>query len=65
MPETPEQLYERAAGALRMPPVEEWETFPFEGELRPRPLRPPEPAEPPRAGEGGVDCSRCAAPDDA
>src|ERR1700736_4769481 len=29
MPETPEQLYRRSAQSLRMPPVEEWETFPF------------------------------------
>src|SRR2546425_568451 len=42
MPETPEQLYARVAGSLRMPPVEEWETFPFDGEMRPRVLRPPE-----------------------
>lgn len=33
MPETPEELYARAKDALRMPPVEEWETFPFEGEI--------------------------------
>ena len=64
MPETPEQLYERAVNALRMPPVEEWETFPFDGDLRPRPLQPPEERERPRHGEAGVDCSRCAAPDD-
>ena len=64
MPETPEELYERAAGALRMPPVEEWETFPFDGEMRPRALLPPEERERPRFGEGGVDCRRCAAPDD-
>jgi len=64
VPETPEELYRRAAGALRMPPVEEWETFPFEGELRPRPLLPPEAVERPRSGEGGVDCGRCAASDD-
>jgi hypothetical protein len=38
--ETPEQLYERVAGELRMPPVEEWDTFPFEGDMRPRPLPP-------------------------
>ncbi|MEP6973437.1 MAG: hypothetical protein ABI869_04745, partial [Actinomycetota bacterium] len=63
MPETPEQLYERAAGALRMPPVEEWDTFPFDGEMRPRALQPPAPAEEPREGEGGVDCRRCAASD--
>ncbi|HXZ56589.1 MAG TPA: hypothetical protein VEG40_03295 [Gaiellaceae bacterium] len=64
MPETPEELYRRAAGALRMPPVEVWETFPFEGEIRPRPLLPPEAVERPRSGEGGVDCGRCAASDD-
>ena len=48
-----------------MPPVEEWETFPFEGELRPRRLEPPVERERPRAGEGGVDCQRCNADDDA
>ena len=41
MPETPEQLWERAAGNLRMPPVEGWQTFPFDGDLRPRALEPP------------------------
>jgi hypothetical protein len=64
VPETPEELYARAAGALRMPPVEEWESFPFEGELRPRALLPPVEREHPRHGEGGVDCRRCSAPDD-
>jgi diadenosine tetraphosphate (Ap4A) HIT family hydrolase len=63
VPETPEQLYERVKDALRMPPVEEWETFPFDGELTPRPLRPPVEREEPRQGEGGVDCRRCQAPD--
>ena len=65
MPETPEQLYERAKDALRMPLVDEWETFPFEGELRPRPLQPPTDEDRPRLGVGGVDCRRCEAPDDA
>jgi len=64
MPEKPEQLWERAANALQMPPVEEWETFPFDGEMRPRPLQPPDEVERPRHGEGGVDCGRCAASDD-
>jgi diadenosine tetraphosphate (Ap4A) HIT family hydrolase len=64
VPETPEQLYERTKDALRMPPVEEWETFPFEGELRPRALQPPAKREAPRVGEGGVDCPECAAPDE-
>jgi hypothetical protein len=31
MPETPEELFERAKAALRTPPVHEWETFPFAG----------------------------------
>ena len=57
-------MYERAAAALRMPPVEEWETFPFDGELRPRALQPPIEREKPREGADGVDCRSCAAPDD-
>jgi len=65
MPETPEQLYERARDALRTPPVETWEQWPFEGPVQPRPLLEPEREERPRFGEGGVDCSRCAASDDA
>ena len=64
MPETAEELYARAASALRMPPVGDWETFPFEGQMKPRPLRPPVEREEPRQGEGGVDCRRCAASDD-
>jgi len=64
VPETPEELYARAKDALRMPPTEEWETFPFEGELRPRPLLPPVERERPRLGKDGIDCRRCAAPDD-
>jgi diadenosine tetraphosphate (Ap4A) HIT family hydrolase len=63
--ETPEELYERAlaaadaGGRLPLPPLDEWETFPFEGDLRTRPLLPPLPAERPRLGEGGVACWRC------
>jgi diadenosine tetraphosphate (Ap4A) HIT family hydrolase len=64
VPETPEELYERVKDDLRMPPVEEWETFPFDGEMRPRPLQPPADRDPPRHGEGGIECGRCAAPDD-
>jgi diadenosine tetraphosphate (Ap4A) HIT family hydrolase len=64
MPETPERLWERAKDALRMPPVEEWETFPFEGEMSPRPLAPPAEQDRPRLGGGGVDCRRCQAADD-
>jgi hypothetical protein len=59
VPETPEQLWERAHGGLRTPPVEEWETWPFVGSVRPRLLEPPT-SERPRDGTGGVDCRRCA-----
>ena len=62
MPETPEQLHARASEALRTPPVEEWDTWPFEGELRPKPLAPLTP-EPTIHGQGGADCSACAKPD--
>ncbi len=63
--ETPEELYERALaaadadGRLPIPPLHDWETFPFEGEVRARPLLPPLPAEKPRLGEDGTDCFRC------
>ena len=64
MPETPEQLWERVHDELRVPPVEDWETWPFDGALSVRPLERPAEREAPRAGEGGVDCRRCDAPDD-
>jgi diadenosine tetraphosphate (Ap4A) HIT family hydrolase len=69
--ETPEELYRRAQeaagpdGRMAVPPVHEWETFPFEGEIRVRPLQPPVDAEKPRLGEGGVDCRRCERGDEA
>jgi diadenosine tetraphosphate (Ap4A) HIT family hydrolase len=64
MPETPEQFWERARGHLQAPPVEEWDTWPFEGPVRPRALEPPVEREKPRWGEGGVDCHACAAADE-
>jgi len=64
VPETPEEFYGRAAASLRVPLVEEWDTWPFEGPVRPRALEPPVEHERPRHGEGSVDCGRCAAPDD-
>lgn len=63
MPETPEEFFQRVAGSTRMPPVEDWETFPFEGDIRPRSLEPPAASEPPRQGEGGIDCPTCASGD--
>ncbi len=60
MPESPEELYARVQrDGLRMPPVEEWETWPFDGELRPRALEPPVDAEAPRRGEDETDCWPC------
>jgi diadenosine tetraphosphate (Ap4A) HIT family hydrolase len=47
-----------------MPPLDEWETFPFDGEMRPRALVAPEGEERPREGAGGVDCWACTAGDD-
>lgn len=60
MPETPEQFWERTSGALHAPPVEEWDTWPFVGPVSPRELAPPQDADRPRHGEGGVDCHQCA-----
>lgn len=60
MPETAEQLYARVqAEGLRRPPLEEWETFPFEGEIRVRELAPPVEREQPRHGEKASECWRC------
>jgi diadenosine tetraphosphate (Ap4A) HIT family hydrolase len=62
MPETPEQLHARASEALHTPPVQEWDTWPFEGEIRPKPLAPLTP-EPTIHGQGGADCGACVKPD--
>ncbi|MDH6431716.1 diadenosine tetraphosphate (Ap4A) HIT family hydrolase [Streptomyces sp. SAI-144] len=43
--------------------VADWETFPFEGELRVRPLQPPVLPEPARSGESGPEeCPTCRKP---
>ena len=63
MAESAEELYERTRGNLRRPPLEEWVTFPFEGEIGLRELLPPLVEEPPRTGEGGRECWSCAAED--
>ena len=60
MPETPEELYRRVQEqGLRRPPLEEWESFPFEGEMRPRELKPPVEREAARHGEEAASCWRC------
>jgi diadenosine tetraphosphate (Ap4A) HIT family hydrolase len=69
MPESAEEVYARVVaevgegGRLPVPPVATWQTFPFDGDLRTRPLLPPVDAEEPRNGEGGVGCWRCANPE--
>jgi diadenosine tetraphosphate (Ap4A) HIT family hydrolase len=66
MAETPEEFFARvsaaadAEGRLIMPDVAAWDTFPFDGELRVRPLCPPTTAEPVRGGEEpGSECWGC------
>jgi diadenosine tetraphosphate (Ap4A) HIT family hydrolase len=62
MPERADDLYARAVDGLLTPPVQEWDTWPFEGSVTPRALQEPG-AELVRDGEGGVDCTACAKPD--
>jgi hypothetical protein len=62
MPESAQEIYERSVDALQMPPLDEWDSRPFEGDLRPKRLEPPTP-EPRLDGEGGVDCGACTKPD--
>ncbi|TDB79576.1 hypothetical protein [Micromonospora sp. KC721] len=55
MPDTPPAL----------PDFTQWPSFPFEGDLRIKPLDDPAPVEPPRKGEGYRECTACNAPDEA
>jgi hypothetical protein len=59
VPETPEQFWERVRGGLAVPPVDEWVTWPFDGELAVRDLAPPADTEKALDGAGGVNCSQC------
>lgn len=64
----PEHAHDERAGgvtgSLRTPPVEEWDSWPFEGGVTPKALRAPEP-EPPRVGEDGQRCEACTNGDEA
>ncbi|WP_067433832.1 hypothetical protein [Nocardioides jensenii] len=69
MPQTSEEIYARVvaavdeSGRLPMPPVGEWDIFPWElvdGALQPKVLTPPVAVEEPRNGEGGKPCWTCA-----
>lgn len=55
VPETPPPL----------PDFTRWPSFPFEGDLRVKPLAPPVDVEPPRGGEDAADCVACQTPDEA
>ena len=46
-------------GRLPLPDVTAWDVFPFEGDLAVKHLEEPVLPEPPRGGEGGVDCHSC------
>jgi len=67
---TPQQFHDRVLAQadpqrrLQVPEQAWWEIFPFEPDsLVVKPLDPLTLPEPPRAGEGGVGCARCADPD--
>jgi hypothetical protein len=68
MPESAEEIYARVVaavgedGRLPLPPIAEWEIFPFDGEIAVRPLEAPVAAEEAREGEDGSACGRCADP---
>ena len=51
-------------GRLPLPAYTTWATWPYDGELRVRPVADVVLPEPPRHGAGGVDCSACGRPDD-
>jgi hypothetical protein len=49
----------------KLPDFVSWPSFPFEGDLRVKPLEPVADVEPPRDGEDIASCPACAAPDEA
>ena len=48
-----------------LPDFTRWPSFPFEGDMRVKPLTPPVAVEPPRGGEDPTSCIACNTPDDA
>lgn len=66
MPETAEEFYERASRVpVEAPDFAKWYTFPYEGDIKVRALRPPLADEPARRGAGGVECRSCGREDEA
>lgn len=48
-----------------LPDFTRWPSFPFEGDMRVKPLAAPVAVEPPRSGEDAADCVACNTPDEA
>jgi hypothetical protein len=48
-----------------LPDFTRWPSFPFQGDMRVKPLAAPVEVEPPRSGEDAGDCVACGTPDDA
>nr|WP_308129622.1 hypothetical protein [Actinoplanes polyasparticus] len=48
-----------------LPDFTRWPSFPFEGDMRVKPLAAPVDVEPPRSGEDAADCVACNTPDEA
>lgn len=48
-----------------LPNFTRWPSFPFEGDMRVKPLAAPVEVEPPRSGEDAADCVACNTPDEA
>ena len=63
MPETPEEMHARVADSLTVPPLHEWEGWPFAGDVTAQPLEPLSP-EPRLHGQDGAACSACMKPDE-
>jgi len=50
--------------AASLPDFTRWPSFPFEGDMRIKPLAAPVAVEPPRSGEDASECVACNTPDD-
>jgi hypothetical protein len=48
-----------------LPDFTRWPSFPFDGDMRVKPLAAPVEVEPPRNGEDAAECVACGTPDDA
>jgi diadenosine tetraphosphate (Ap4A) HIT family hydrolase len=51
--------------SVPLPSFTRWPSFPFDGDMRVKPLAAPVEVEPPRSGEDAAECVACGTPDDA